>query len=1858
MSLLSRISLPLLAAVVVLCLQGCEDGREKSAAPSWMSDGRPPAASPEWSQYLMQHTSGTVRRDAEIHLRFARDVIDVQELDADFSTALQIQPETAGSARFRSPRELVFDPAEPLQAGARYTVRVDPKKISRLPESLEPYVFEFDVLGQSFEVRVDGAAASLDNRRLARITGELRTADRAASADVERVLSARYENAPQPITWTHADDGLTHLFAIDGLQRPTAPANLLLAWDGTPIGVKEQGQRDVAVPVRGIFSVTGHTVTTDGGKRVTLRFSEALDASQDLAGLVQIGTQAPRLSVAGNSLIIYPDERTSGEQQLVVNAGVRNEFGERLETEYRVTVNFRGEPPQVRFTGTGVVLPAGDHLEIPFEAINVHSVQVTAFQIFDDNIGQFLQDNALGGNSELGRVGRHLWRKTIPLTGARPHAWERFSLDATDLVKANPGALFRFTIAIDRGNSMLDCSAEDEAVPVPQSVPLADHEDRYRVERSSWDYAEEWYGQSQNTNWSDRDDPCKDAYYRYSKNVTAARNFIGSNIGLLAKHGNDGSFLVLATDLRNGTSLPGARIEVRNFQDQVLQTLTTDTDGLAVAKMRATPFYLVARNGGDIGYLKLNRGTALPTSHFDVGGQAVQEGVKGLIYGERDVWRPGDTLHLTFALHDPAHVFPDDHPVTLQLISPQGRVMQTATNRAPLDGFYAFAIATTEDAPTGNWTAKAILGGKIFTRTVKIETVMPNRLAMELDTGEAVLRKSTAPLPFTLDAKWLHGATAANLEADINVRYAAVPTTFSRFSDHIYDDPARRFTADPVELWKGTLDANGHADVAAKLDVPAQPPGMLRASFVTRVFEPGGAFSISRSSAPYHPYPAYVGIRLPKGDAARNMLLTDTEHTVSVATLNPDGEPLSVDGIEVTLYKIDWKWWWDRSADSLANYASAPHRNALKRDTISTRDGKGEWKFSIAYPEWGRYLVRACDRTGGHCTGSIFYIDWPGWAGRAREQAGPAASMLTLTPDRAAYSVGETAHIELPANISGRALLTVENGAGILEHRWLQLDDANADQGRRLIDIPITQGMAPNVYVAVTLVQPHAARDNDRPIRLFGVVPLLVNDPATRIAPEIDVADSWKPRSMVNIGVREAEGRAMTYTLAVVDEGLLGLTNFRVPDLHDGFYSREALGVLTWDLFDQVVGAYGADLERLLALGGGDAGEDAGARNEERRFPPVVRFMGPFRLDAGATATHAVDIPEYIGAVRVMIVAGRDGAYGAAAKSVTVREPVSALVTLPRVLGPGEEIDVPVSLFVYDETLREATVSLETGEHLDGVQPLEKTVTLDGSRESTTRFRLRVAEAVGRTSVTAIVRSGPHETRSTTHLEIRAASAPRLEIVERRLKAGETWNDVLKLHGLDGTNSATLSLTTVPPFGLDHRLDFLVRYPYGCVEQTTSAALPQVYLPKLVTLGEEQERQVQNNVHAGLKRLRSFQTASGGFSYWPGSSAYSDWSDVYAGYFLVEAKRFGYDVPQDMLSRWLEHATALASQWTTGGSDSALTQAFRLYVLAAANQADIGAMNRLREAASLPLAGRWLLAAAYATAGLSEPAAELLRGPVEIELRYDRPGETFGSALRDMGILLQAQLANGDHDAALAAATEIASELATDHWHSTQSVGFSLAAMGRYVIGDGSDAGIRAEYRIADASQSVDTSLPLASVELAPTSGAPLAVTNRSERPLFATLTVAGVPRPGEEEAVRGELAVDVEYHNANGENVDIAKLEQGSDIIARVTVQNRSGAALDRLALRHVVPSGWEIANSRMDGTEEAGANFTYRDIRDDRVYTHFALNANESRTFTLRFTAAYAGRFYAPGIVFEDMYDNRLSARTAGRWVEVLAR
>ena len=561
-------------------------------------------------------------------------------------------------------------------------------------------------------------------------------------------------------------------------------------------------------------------------------------------------------------------------------------------------------------------------------------------------------------------------------------------------------------------------------------------------------------GYYENYEWSHREDPCRDAYYNNEKFVS--RNVIASNLGIIAKGGKDNSFFFAISDLRDALPIGQARIELYDYQQQLINTWSTNSEGLANIEPERKPYFAIIRSGEEIGYIRLDDGNSLSLSRFDIGGSVTQKGMKGYLYGERGVWRPGDQVYLNFILEDKLDKLPANYPITFELIDARGQLRETKTVSDNIGGVYPLHFSTQADDPTGNWIARVKAGGASFDRILKIETVKPNRLKVDLGFGREILSAREEPFTGQLQVNWLHGAPARNLKTLIEVNLKSINTTFEAFSEFEFDDPARKFNAEPRTIFEQSVNDAGSATFETRLVNTQQVPGKLMASFKTRAFENGGDFSTDNFSIPYHPFTSYAGLSIPENKWGSKRIVKDRPSTLRFAAVNTDGTPVAGRKLSVGLYRVEWRWWWDRGYDNVGRYNSSNHSSAQESATLTT-NSKGEANWEIEVSNWGRYLVRVCDTESGHCSGDFFYTGSPYYDNN--DQQRQAAAMLAFNADKKKYSVGEEVKLAIPMGKAGKALVTIENGTKVVESYWV-----DAQEGENEFTFEAKPEMAPTVY--------------------------------------------------------------------------------------------------------------------------------------------------------------------------------------------------------------------------------------------------------------------------------------------------------------------------------------------------------------------------------------------------------------------------------------------------------------------------------------------------------------------------------------------------------------------------------------------------------------------------------------------------------------------------------------------------------------------------------------------------------------------------------------------------------------------------
>jgi len=1816
---------------------------------------------PAFRQYVEAFTSGVISTQSTIKIKLANSYADSALFNTPVKEELfDFSPSIKGKAYWVDSKTIEFRPEKTLPAKEFYEAKFFLSKLIKVPNSLKTLEFQFQTMQQDFMLKIDNHKAyKKTDLSKEKLYGTINTADITEDIKVEAILNATQGNKKLPITWIHDSKNRIHYFQVDSIQRTKEASKVILKYNGKSIGAKKNGESKVEIPPLGVFKLLDVSIVQESEQYIRALFSDPLMENQNLDGLIKYANSMDiRYTIDDNELRIYPSEKKNGNFWLTIEPSVKNVNGEELGTTTNNKVSFEDIKPAVKFVGTGVIMPTSNGFLLPIETVNLKAIDVKVTQIYENNVLQFLQVNDLNGQSELARVGKTVLKKSILLSNVLDYnKWNRYYLDLSTLIAVQPGAIYSVRLSFKKSYSTYPC--EDT---------LADNDMELKTWNEVNDDDEGWYYENNYYNyyyddegfyyydWNRREDPCSDSYY-YNTSVTT--NVLASDLGIIVKGGSDKNMHVYVTDIVSTKPMEDVDVEFYDFQQQLLGKAKTNSDGMAEVKLTKKPFVLVAKKDKQRGYLKLIEGASLSLSMFDVSGESVKKGIKGFIYGERGVWRPGDSLYLTFILEDKEKVLPANFPVTMDLISPNGLIARRLVKTTSVNEFYDFRTCTEKNAPTGNWQAKVKVGGVEFTKTLKVETIKPNRLKINLKFPKEYIAKNSQDKGM-LDVHWLTGASSPNLKTTVNLTLSRIETTFKKYANYTFDNPSYFFNTESIAVFDGKLDNFGKATITPSINISSTASGMLKANFETTVFEAGGDFSVDNTQMTYYPYETYAGLYVPQSASRDKMLFTDKAYNINLVNLDYNGNIVPSNRLKVEVFKLEWRWWWDNSeSSSQAEFISTSYNKLIDSTTVSTSYGKANYKFKVGHDDWGRYFIKVTDKKSGHSAGKVVYADWYGY-NRGPGGDKTAAAMLSFTSDKEKYSVGDKVKITIPSSADGRALLTLETGTKILKSVWIP-----TEQGSTTFSFEVTENMAPNCYAYVTLIQPHSQTLNDLPIRLYGVIPIMVEDPNTHLKPQIIMKDVLLPEQDAYIAVNEKNGKAMTYTLAIVDEGLLDLTHFKTPDSWSAFYAKEALGVITWDVFDLVLGAFTGDLQRILSIGGDMEGLNKGSL-KANRFKPMVRFIGPFQLPKGGYKLHTIKMPQYIGSVRVMVVAGDNGKYGFAEKTVAVRKPLMVLGTVPRVIGPGETFQLPVSVFAMEKNIKNVSVQVTTDNMFTIAGTNSKNLTFNTPGDAVVNFNLKAKESIGIGKIKIVAICGAEKAVHDIEIDLLNPNPKVVNVIDTVINPGKTWNTNYNLIGVAGSNRGTIEVSSIPSINLEKRLSYLIEYPHGCIEQTTSSAFPQLYLSDLIDLNAATKAKIETNIKATIQALKAFQLSNGGLSYWPEGQYADDWGTNYAGHFMLEAELKGYALPVGFMKSWLKFQKLKAISWSYNSSYSNddLDQAYRLYTLALAKAPELGAMNKLFEYRDLSVAARWRLAATYLLAGKPEIAKYLIANTSTSIKSYREMGYTFGSADRDKAMIIEALTLMNYKTKAAPLVKELAIAMCKDEWMSTQTTAYCLIALSKFVTTSGGGTGLNLICNIDGKSSVITSKKSISKIDMGIASYSKkgkVIITNNSKNILFARIITQGIPVNGDKSSAQNRLNLKVVYKTVNGAVIDPKKLGQGTSFIAEVTISNPGIYGFyKQLALVQIFPSGWEISNNRLSDyaqSSTSASDFDYQDIRDDRVYTYFSLAPDKSKTFKVLLNSSYIGKFYLPTLYCEAMYDNTINARIPGTWVEVVA-
>jgi len=1798
------------------------------------------------AQLVSHVTTGVVSSGDAIVVRFVDPMVESNLVGVALSQPVfSFAPEIQGIATWKDRQTLVFSPNRRLSLRQSYSGSLHLKTLFPEWDGESELKLTFSVAGREVsEYAGDFVLLNPDDPKRLIYEGTLGFTEPIDLGAVKEAVTFWRSGRREDLDWKELKQGLRFAFRSGPLVRPDKRVPFVFQIDHRGLDLSQTVERTFALEPLKAFKVTDLLIQ-DQGKHpgVELVFSDVLDPGQDITGLIQVN---PRVSLSHKVLgksIHLSGEFIFGETYSLTVSGIRSKWGVKLSSPWQEQVDFEDRKPRIAFLSNGAFLPSSNERKIGFKTINVQRVRLQISKVFESNLGQFLQTEELRAHKQrnnafnsynVNRVGIQVVDKKLEI-GDIKNRWLNHQLDLGDLLKKHETGLFLIAISFEKKDMLYSGLTKDR---------------RY------------YYGRDYYSN------PNSSGYlWRHGR---IYKPIVLSDIGLTYKRGSE-EHLVLAANIIDATPMKDVQVTLRSYQNQIIASGDTDGNGIALfTGVKETVFYVEAEKEGDRSVIKPGE-MAWNLSSFEVGGDEVApDETRTFIYTERGVYRPGDEINLSLIARNRFDTFPDAHPVTLSIYNPKNQLAYEKTSTDGKDGFYSFRFESKQDAPTGNWRAKFKVGAKAFYHTLKIETVAPYRLKVHIHPEKETLNYQDRRLRLSLESTYLFGNPASLLDAVVTATLKRRDFSSPKYPGFMFGNEALPFKSMQTQIFQGKLDENGRAAIDWQLPPLDEVPSAITAQVTAKVTEKGGRDSRNDVFLPVDPYPYYVGLQKPTFRWGYGQVGQPVK--INVVLADAAGHTVSGRSLSYRIYRNARYWWWeyDTRDNFRVRYKRDTYTKIVKSGELSTKSIPAPIEFT---PEGtGEYLIEVSEEVhGGHTAAFFFSAYYWGDSPTADDNAGA----LILKTNKKTYHPGERAMVSFPAPSDALVFVSVEKAHRILSSRVQRADAENENQ---TIEIPVDHDMLPNAYVSVSVLQPHRQTLNDRPIRMYGVVPLHVVDPGTNRRISISMPDELRSDDEFRVGIQTEDNQPAQFTIAVVDEGLLDITRFPTPDPWGHFFKKQRLAVQSYDLYSLIIGANKGDLFRLFSIGGDMEEGYRGSQLEpqkKRRFPAVSMFRGPFRTDDKGHAELKFQMPNYIGSVRVMVVAARGRSYGQAQKTVPVKTELVVLPTLPRVMGPEDQFSLPVTVFALQENIRKVDVSVRVEGPVSLVGEAVKTVVFDKPGERDVLFDLQAKAAVGDASVTVVAQSGRFRTSQTTDLMVRPYS-PRIYATETyECLPGKKLLVDIPSRGIPGTNRAVVSVMRRDKLNFEHRLYWLIHYPYGCIEQTVSSVFPQLYLKEFMKKSRDTERAIDDNINSAIDRLRRFQTPSGGFSFWPGGREISVWGTNYAGHFLVEAAKVGYSVPDDLLKGWsrFQKSQSLMTR------DGLLVKLYRLYTLALAGEAQMGPMNLIKENSfnEMTHTEKWLLAAAYFLAGKAKVAEQITR-QAHIDVAVDSiRDDSYGSWLRDKAIILEVTTLLEDWNLADKIYEEVVQELAAETWYSTQSLGYALLSLGKYIEANRGDfreekslmsGSIKSpgKKRVPFKTEALKFTYPITD-EFGQKVEIKIAEETNLRR-VFVTVAWDGVPlKPDVKEESRN-LQLAVEWLDENGMPINPAVIRQGKTFwghfrVGRSTLQRRR---LQALALVQILPSGWEIENVRLLDEELPGwmrqwnlNREEYLDIRDDRVMWFFDLPpGDKTYDFVVKLSAVTVGEFILPPTLFEAMYDNNYKAIQPGMDVRVTQR
>jgi uncharacterized protein YfaS (alpha-2-macroglobulin family) len=1332
-----------------------------------------------------------------------------------------------------------------------------------------------------------------------------------------------------------------------------------------------------------------------------------------------------------------------------------------------------------------------------------------------------------------------------------------------------------------------------------------------------------------------------------------------SDIGLIAKQGS-GKLTVFANSIKSANTMQGVTVNVYGINNQLMGTGSTNSSGVAEITLVKRDFsgykpaMIIAKTSEDFTYLPLNN-TRVNTSRFDVGGkQGNPTGLDAYVYAERDIYRPGEKVNFALLVRDQRWKSPGEIPVQMKFLFPNGKEFKTFRKSLNEGGAAEAGIEIPAAAITGSYLLEVYSSNGILltSKNFMIEEFVPDRIKVTSKLDRPSLKPGDKA-QITINALNFFGPPASDRNYEMEVQVKQKTFNAKNFPDYGFHLSNQSSFNDKTML-EGKTDASGNAVQYYEVPEMYKNAGLLQANFYTTVFDETGRPVSKLTSSDIFTQDVYNGIK----DDGFDYYGLNQPVRFQLLSVNKEGNAVSAT-TRITVIKHEYRTSLVRSGGYF-RYDSQKDDKILVNGDITVANGtpyvfiprtSGEYELRVSRPGSNTFLSRTFYAYGGGGSSNAFEVNNEGH--------------VDITTDKEAYQSGETAKILFKAPFNGRMLVTTERD-GVFTHEYLNVTKRTAS-----MDLRFEGAHVPNVYVTATLFKPHEMSDIPLTVA-HGFRSVAVEERKRKLPVEITAAKAVRSNTKQNVRVKTSPG---TYvTLAAVDNGVLQVGDFKTPDPYEYYYQKKALEVNAYDIYPLLF----PELRTGISSTGGDGESDMSKRNNPipaKRFKIMSYWSGFKKADANGNADFSFDIPQFNGQVRLMAVASNEEKFGSAESTMQVADPMVISAALPRFLSPGDTAYLPVTL--TNTTARQAsgqaTVSLSGPLKVVGANTIN--ISVPANTESRVQFKVVADPAVNAAKISLTVNALGEKFTDVTEIAVRP-SAPLQKISGSGSLTGNGRQviSIPKNDFIESSYNYELVISRSPVAALADQLRYLVQYPYGCTEQTVSAAFPQLYFgdfSDVVNAKVDRKANANANVMEAIRKIKMRQLYNGALTLWDGEGEANWWTTIYAAHFLLEAKKAGFDVDPGLvetmlgyLSNRLKTKETINYYYNRNQNKKIAPKevSYSLYVLALANRSQVPAMNYYKANPQLlALDSRYLLAAAYAVAGDKNAFRNFLPGSFSGELSNQETGGSFYSATRDEAIALSALVDVDPGNAQIPVmAKHVADRLKNEAWLNTQERAFSFLALGK-IARTAARSDASADVRVNGKTVATVGAKEWKGNKDLLRSNQVEVVTKGNGR-IYYSWVAEGISTSGAYKQEDNYLRVRRSFYDRYGNPVHGNSFKQNDLVIVAITLENAYSNRIENVVITDMLPAGFEIENPRtkeipgMDWIKNASSPISM-DVRDDRIHL-FTDVGSEKQTYYYAVRAVSTGVFMQGPVSADAMYDGAIHSYHGAGIIKVLSR